>query len=181
MGVMGYTAPNIDRIGLEGIRFTDQYAQNSCTAGRASFITGQYPIRSGMVTVGVPGDKLGLQAASPSLAEVLKGAGYRTGQFGKNHLGDRNEHLPTVHGFDEFFGVLYHLNAEEEPEEVDYPNPTDFPEFRKKYGPRGVLHCWADGKGGQKIENTGPLTKKRMETCDDEFLAAAKTFIQAAH
>jgi arylsulfatase A-like enzyme len=120
MGTMGYFTPNIDRIGLEGIRFTDQYAQNSCTAGRASFITGQYPIRSGMVTVGVPGDELGLQAASPCLAEVLKKAGYRTGQFGKNHLGDRNEHLPTAHGFDEFFGNLYHLNTQEQPEYRGY-------------------------------------------------------------
>jgi len=127
MGTMGYSTPNIDRIGLEGIRFTDHYAQPSCTAGRAAFITGQYPIRSGMTTVGQPGDKLGLQAASPSLAEVLKQAGYRTGHFGKNHLGDRNEHLPTVHGFDEFFGNLYHLNTQEEAEQRDYQA------FGKKY------------------------------------------------
>src|ERR1051326_7545669 len=140
MGTMGYTTPRIDSIGMEGIRFTDHYAQPSCTAGRASFITGQYPIRSGMTTVGMPGDKLGLQAASPSLGEVMKKAGYRTGHFGKNHLGDRNEHLPTVHGFDEFFGNLYHLNAEEEPENPDYPKD---PAFRKRFGPRGVLKCKA--------------------------------------
>jgi arylsulfatase len=131
--------------------------------------------------VGLPGAELGLKAEDITIAEALKPLGYRTGQFGKNHLGDRDEHLPTMHGFDEFFGNLYHLNAEEEPEEVDYPNARDFPEFRKKFGPRGVLHCWADGKGGQKIENTGPLTRKRMETCDEEFLAAARKFIQAAH
>jgi arylsulfatase len=145
---MGYTTPNIDRIGLEGIRFTDHYAQNSCTAGRAAFITGQYPIRSGLVTVGVPGDKLGLQAASPCLAEVLKKAGYRTGHFGKNHLGDRNEHLPTVHGFDEFFGNLYHLNTQEQAEYPDYQKfaknyPGGAEAFAKKFGTRGVLHTYA--------------------------------------
>src|ERR1043166_9064770 len=180
MGTMGYTTPNIDRIGLEGIRFTDQYAQNSCTAGRASFITGQYPIRSGMVTVGVPGDKLGLQAASPCLAEMLKKAGYRTGQFGKNHLGDRNEHLPTVHGFDEFFGNLYHLNTQEQPEYRDYQNfakayPGGPEAFAQKFGTRGVLHSFAtdtddpteDARfgrvGKQKIEDTGTLTSERMK------------------
>ncbi len=180
-GMMGYKTPNIDRIANEGMIFTDSYAEQSCTAGRASFITGQCGLRTGLTKVGLPGAELGLKAEDITIAEALKPLGYRTGQFGKNHLGDRDEHLPTMHGFDEFFGNLYHLNAEEEPEEVDYPNAKDFPEFKKKYGPRGVLHCWADGKGGQKIENTGPLTKKRMETCDDEFLAAAKKFIQAAH
>ena len=180
-GMMGYKTPNIDRIADEGMLFTDSYAEQSCTAGRASFITGQCGLRTGLTKVGLPGAELGLKAEDITIAEALKPLGYRTGQFGKNHLGDRDEHLPTMHGFDEFFGNLYHLNAEEEPEEVDYPNAKDFPEFKKKYGPRGVLHCWADGKGGQKIENTGPLTKKRMETCDDEFLAAAKKFIQAAH
>src|SRR5579862_8857355 len=181
MGLMGYHTPNIDRIGKEGAVFTDFYGQQSCTAGRAAFITGQAPIRTGLTKVGMPGAKLGLSFEDPTVAEFLKNFGYATGQFGKNHLGDRDEHLPTVHGFDEFFGNLYHLNAEEEPEEVDYPNVKDFPEFKKKFGPRGVLHCWSDGKGGQKIENTGPLTTKRMETVDDEFLAAAKKFIQAAH
>src|ERR1700755_2139134 len=149
MGTMGYTTPNIDSIGMPGIGFTDHYAQNSCTAGRAAFITGQYPIRSGLVTVGVPGDKLGLQAASPSLAEVLKKVGYATGQFGKNHLGDRNEHLPTVHGFDEFFGNLYHLNAEEEPENVDYPKD---PAFRERFGPRGVLRCKASEQDDATVD-----------------------------
>ena len=180
-GMMGYSTPNIDRIANEGMIFTDSYAEQSCTAGRASFITGQCGLRTGLTKVGLPGAELGLKAEDITIAEALKPLGYRTGQFGKNHLGDRDEHLPTMHGFDEFFGNLYHLNAEEEPEEVDYPNAKDFPNFKKKFGPRGVLHCWADGKGGQKIENTGPLTKKRMETCDDEFLAAAKKFIQAAH
>ncbi len=180
-GVMGYRTPNIDRIAREGMIFTDAYAEQSCTAGRASFITGQCGLRTGMTKVGLPGAALGLQAEDITTAQALKPLGYRTGQFGKNHLGDRDEHLPTVHGFDEFFGNLYHLNAEEEPEHVDYPNEKDFPDFKKKYGPRGVLHCWSDGKGGQKIENTGPLTKKRMETCDEEFLEAAKTFIRAAH
>lgn len=170
---MGYSTPNIDRIGLEGIRFTDHYAQPSCTAGRVAFITGQYPIRSGMTTVGQPGDTLGLQAASPSLARVLKAQGYSTGHFGKNHLGDRNEHLPTMHGFDEFFGNLYHLNAEEEPENPDYPKD---PEFRKRFGPRGVLHSFADGR----IEDTGPLDKKRMESIDDEVTAHALRFIEDA-
>ena len=143
-GVMGYTTPNIDRIGREGVMFSDHYAQPSCTAGRAAFITGQYPIRSGLTTVGTPGGKLGLQAATPTLAEVLKAQGYATGQFGKNHLGDRNEHLPTVHGFDEFFGNLYHLNTEELPEQQDYPKD---PAFRAKFGPRGVLKCVATDDG----------------------------------
>lgn len=180
-GMMGYRTPNIDRIANEGMLFTDCYAEQSCTAGRASFITGQCGLRTGLTKVGLPGANLGLKAEDATIAEMLKLLGYATGQFGKNHLGDRDEHLPTMHGFDEFFGNLYHLNAEEEPEEYDYPNEKDFPDFRKKYGPRGVLHCWADGKGGQKIENTGPLTKKRMETVDDEFLAGAKKFIKAAH
>lgn len=180
-GVMGYRTPNIDRIAKEGMIFTDFYAEQSCTAGRASFLTGQCGLRTGLTKVGLPGADLGLKAEDITVAEALKPLGYRTGQFGKNHLGDRDEHLPTVHGFDEFFGNLYHLNAEEEPEEIDYPNEKDFPNFKKKYGPRGVLHCWADGKGGQKIENTGALTKKRMETIDDEFLAGAKKFIKAAH
>jgi arylsulfatase len=179
-GVMGYRTPNIDRIANEGMLFTDYYGEQSCTAGRASFITGQCGLRTGLTKVGLPGAALGSRAEDPTIAELLKPLGYSTGQFGKNHLGDRDEHLPTVHGFDEFFGNLYHLNAEEEPELRDYPPDKDFPEFKKKYGPRGVLHCWADGKGGQKIENTGPLTKKRMQTVDDEFCAAAKDFIRKA-
>jgi arylsulfatase len=181
MGVMGYRTPNIDRIAREGMMFTDYYGEQSCTAGRAAFITGQSTFRTGNSKVGLPGARLGLQPEDPTIAELLKSVGYATGQFGKNHLGDRDEHLPTAHGFDEFFGNLYHLNAEEEPEHPDYPSAKDFPEFRKKYGPRGVLHCWADGKGSQKIENTGPLTKKRMETVDDEFLDAAIGFIRKQH
>jgi arylsulfatase len=180
-GLMGYRTPNIDRIAKEGMMFTDSYAEQSCTAGRSSFITGQCGLRTGLTKVGLPGAELGLRAEDPTIAEMLKPLGYRTGQFGKNHLGDRDEHLPTMHGFDEFFGNLYHLNAEEEPEDPDYPTEKDFPNFKKNFGPRGVLHCWADGKGGQKIENTGPLTKKRMETVDDEFLAGAKKFIKASH
>lgn len=179
-GLMGYRTPNIDRIAEEGILFTDYYAEQSCTAGRASFITGQCGLRTGLTKVGLPGAELGMRAEDPNIPELLKDLGYATGQFGKNHFGDRDEHLPTMHGFDEFFGNLYHLNAEEEPELPDYPSEKDFPGFRKKYGPRGVLHCWADGKGGQKVENTGPLTKKRMETCDKEFAAAAKEFIKKA-
>jgi arylsulfatase A-like enzyme len=177
-GVMGYRTPNIDRIANEGMLFTDYYAEQSCTAGRAAFIMGQSVFRSGLSKVGLPGAAAGMQAEDPTIAELLKPLGYATGQFGKNHLGDRDEHLPTMHGFDEFFGNLYHLNAEEEPELRDYPSEKDFPEFRKKYGPRGVLHCWARPNGKQKIENTGPLTKKRMETVDDEFLAAAIDFIK---
>jgi arylsulfatase len=177
-GLMGYRTPNIDRIANEGMLFTDYYAEQSCTAGRASFITGQSGLRTGLTKVGLPGAELGMRAEDPTIAEILKPMGYATGQFGKNHLGDRDEHLPTMHGFDEFFGNLYHLNAEEEPELRDYPSPKDFPEFRKKYGPRGVLHCWANDDGTQKIENTGPLTKKRMETVDEEFLAGAKDFIK---
>ena len=176
-GMMGYQTPNIDRIAKEGVGFTDYYAQQSCTAGRAAFIGGSVPVRNGMTKVGLPGAKEGWQKTDVTMATVLKSQGYATGQFGKNHQGDRDEHLPTMHGFDEFLGNLYHFNAEEEPENLDYPKN---PEFRKKYGPRGVLHTWADGKGGQKIENTGPLTKKRMETIDDETVAAAKEFITRA-
>src|SRR5678809_864862 len=185
-GVMGYRTPNIDRIAAEGARYTDWYGQQSCTAGRAAFITGQSPIRTGLTKVGLPGADLGLQPEDPTLADLLKPLGYATGQFGKNHLGDRNEFLPTVHGFDEFFGNLYHLNAEEEPENPDYPKN---PEFRAKFGPRGVLKCKATDKddptedprfgrvGKQTIEDTGPLNRKRMETVDEEFLAAAQDFI----
>ena len=180
-GMMGYKTPNIDRIANEGMTFTDCYGEQSCTAGRAAFIMGQSVFRSGLSKVGLPGAEQGMRAEDPTIAELLKPLGYATGQFGKNHLGDRDEHLPTMHGFDEFFGNLYHLNAEEEPELRDYPPPSEFPNFRKNFGPRGVLHCWADGKGGQKIENTGALTRKRMETIDDEFVAAAKDFIRRAH
>lgn len=177
-GLMGYRTPNIDRIADEGMRFTDYYGEQSCTAGRAAFIMGQSVFRSGLSKVGLPGASLGMRPEDPTIAELLKPLGYATGQFGKNHLGDRDEHLPTMHGFDEFFGNLYHLNAEEEPELPDYPSAKDFPEFRKKYGPRGVLHCWSNGKGGQKIEDTGPLTKKRMETIDDEIVEGATKFIR---
>ena len=179
-GMMGRT-PNIDRIAKEGMLFTDHYGQPSCTAGRAAFLMGQMPIRTGMTTVGIPGSTRGIQKADPTLAEVLKTQGYATAQFGKNHLGDRNEFLPTAHGFDEWFGNLYHLNAEEEPEELDYPAQKN-PEYKTKFGPRGVMHAWAtttddattDPKfgrvGKQKIEDTGPLTRKRMETIDAEVL-----------
>jgi arylsulfatase len=173
-GQMGYRTPNIDRIGNEGAAFTDFYGQQSCTAGRAAFITGQNPIRTGLTKVGMPGANLGLQAEDPTIAELLKPLGYATGQFGKNHLGDRDEFLPTNHGFDEFFGNLYHLNAEEEPEDPDYPKD---PEFKKRYGPRGVIHSFADGR----IEDTGPLTKKRMETIDDEITEQALRFIDEAY
>jgi arylsulfatase A-like enzyme len=174
-GMMGYRTPNIDRIAEEGITFTDYYGQQSCTAGRACFITGQNPIRTGLTKVGMPGATVGLQAEDPTIAEMLKPLGYATGQFGKNHLGDRDEYLPTVHGFDEFFGNLYHLNAEEEPELPDYPKD---PAFKKEFGPRGVLHCVADGKGGQTITDTGPLTKKRMETIDEEITAKAIDWVE---
>jgi arylsulfatase len=180
-GLMGYRTPNIDRIASEGMTFTDYYGEQSCTAGRAAFITGQSTFRTGNSKVGLPGAELGLRPEDPTIAELLKPLGYATGQFGKNHLGDRDEHLPTMHGFDEFFGNLYHLNAEEEPEHPDYPSAKDFPDFRKKYGPRGVLHCWAQPDGTQKIENTGPLTRKRMETVDEEFLEAATAFIRKQH
>jgi len=173
-GLMGYPTPNIDRIANEGMLFTDYYGEQSCTAGRSAFITGQSPIRTGLTKVGTPGAPLGLQPGDPTLAELLKPLGYATGQFGKNHLGDRDEFLPTNHGFDEFFGNLYHLNAEEQPEDPDYPAS---PEFRKRFGPRGVIHSYADGK----IEDSGPLTRKRMETVDEEFLAGSLKFIDKAH
>ena len=185
-GMMGYRTPNIDRLAKEGAIFTDCYAQQSCTAGRAAFITGQSCFRTGLLKVGLPGAKEGLSEKDPTIADLVKPLGYATGQFGKNHLGDRNEFLPTVHGFDEFFGNLYHLNAEEEPENVDYPKN---PEFRAKFGPRGVMKCRASDKddptedarfgkvGKQTIEDTGPLTKKRMETVDEEFLEGAMNFI----
>jgi arylsulfatase len=182
-GMMGYRTPNIDRVANEGVSFTDYYGQQSCTAGRAAFITGQNPLRTGLTKVGMPGAPIGLQAEDPTIAELLKPLGYATGQFGKNHLGDRNEYLPTVHGFDEFFGNLYHLNAEEEPELPDYPKD---PAFLKNFGPRGVLHCFATATenpappdprfgtlGKQTVEDTGPLTKKRMETVDEEITSAA--------
>jgi len=187
MGVMGYRTPNIDRLASHGIIFTDYYAEQSCTAGRASFITGQHGMRTGLTKVGVPGATLGLRSEDPTIAELLKPLGYATGQFGKNHLGDRNEFLPTVHGFDEFYGNLYHLNAEEEPELRDYPKD---PAFRAKYGPRGVLDCKATdvvddtveprfGKvGKQIIKDTGPLTRKRMETIDDDVAERAVDYIK---
>jgi arylsulfatase len=177
-GIMGYETSNIDRLAKEGAMFTDWYGQQSCTAGRAAFITGQSPIRTGLTKVGLPGADLGLQPEDPTIADLLKPLGYATGQFGKNHLGDRDEFLPTAHGFDEFFGNLYHLNAEQEPENPDYPKD---PEFRKKFGPRGVLHSWAKPDGTQKIENTGSLNTKRMETVDQEFLSASLDFIDRAH
>lgn len=189
-GMMGYRTPNIDRIASEGAIFTDHYAQQSCTAGRAAFITGQSCFRTGLLKVGLPGAKEGLSEKDPTLAELLKPQGYVTGQFGKNHLGDRNEHLPTVHGFDEFFGNLYHLNAEDEPEHPDYPKN---PEFKAKFGPRGVMKCKASATddptedprfgrvGKQEIEDTGPLTKKRMETVDEEFLGSALNFIDRSN
>ena len=169
-GIMGYQTPNIDRIADEGIRFTDYYGDQSCTAGRSTFITGQSGLRTGLTKVGLPGADLGLQDRDITIAEVLKTHGYATGQFGKNHLGDKDEFLPTNHGFDEFFGNLYHLNAEEEPEDPDYPKD---PAFRKQFGPRGVIHSYADGR----VEDTGALTRKRMETADEEFVAAAKKFV----
>jgi len=189
-GTMGYRTPNIDRIATEGMMCTDSYGEQSCTAGRAAFITGQSVFRTGLSKVGMPGAPVGLQAEDPTIAELLKPLGYATGQFGKNHLGDQNKFLPTVHGFDEFFGNLYHLNAEQDPEDPDYPKD---PRFREAFGPRGVLRCWATDKddpteqprwgrvGKQRIEDTGPLTTKRMETCDDDFVAAAKDFIKRQH
>jgi arylsulfatase len=176
-GMMGYETPNIDRIAKEGISFTDYYGQQSCTAGRAAFLGGNVPVRTGMTKVGMPGAKEGWQESDITIATVLKDLGYATGQFGKNHQGDRDEHLPTNHGFDEFFGNLYHLNAEEEPENEDYPADlvlADGRTFEEAYGPRGVIHSYADGR----IEDTGPLTKKRMETIDEESLEAAKKFIR---
>ncbi|HYN16875.1 MAG TPA: arylsulfatase [Actinomycetes bacterium] len=176
-GLMGYRTPNIDRVADEGMRFTDYYGEQSCTAGRSAFITGQSVFRTGLSKVGLPGADLGLRAEDPTIAELLKPLGYATGQFGKNHLGDKDEFLPSNHGFDEFFGNLYHLNAEEEPELPDYPRAEDFPNFRERFGPRGVIHSWADGR----IEDTGPLTKKRMETVDEEFRDAAVDFIDRQH
>jgi arylsulfatase len=188
-GMMGYATPNIDRIANEGLSFTDYYGEQSCTAGRASFITGQSGIRTGLLKVGLPGAPVGLQAEDPTLAELLKNHGYRTGQFGKNHLGDRNAYLPTVHGFDEFFGNLYHLNAEEEPENPNYPQD---PAFRAQFGPRGVLRCSATEAesdvvdprfgpmGRQTCEDTGPLTIERMKNVDEEFLQASLDFMEAA-
>ena len=189
-GAMGYQTPNIDRIGREGIEFTDYYGQQSCTAGRAAFITGQNPIRTGLTKVGAPGAFAGLQPQDPTIADLLKPLGYVTGQFGKNHFGDRNMFLPTVHGFDEFYGNLYHLNAEDEPEEPDYPK---MPMFKAMFGPRGVLHCKASDAddstedtrfgrvGKQTIEDTGPLNKKRMETIDDDITERTIEFIKKAH
>jgi arylsulfatase A-like enzyme len=192
-GLMGYRTPNIDRIAAEGMRFTDSYGEQSCTAGRAAFITGQSVYRTGMSKVGVPGADVGLAAEDPTIADLLKPLGYATGQFGKNHLGDLNKYLPTVHGFDEFFGNLYHLNAEEEPELPDYPKEKEFPRLYQLQLPRGVLHSWAteeddateDPKfgrvGKQRIEDTGPLTKKRMETIDDETIPVAIDFMRRQH
>ena len=186
-GLMGYRTPNIDRVAREGMMFTDYYAEQSCTAGRASFITGQHGMRTGLTKVGLPGAKTGLQKEDPTIATLLKQRGYATAQIGKNHLGDRNEYLPTVHGFDEFYGNLYHLNAEEEPELPDYPKD---PEFRAKFGPRGVLDCRATDEddptvdprfgrvGKQKCKDTGPLTRKRMETIDDEIAERSAEFIK---
>ncbi len=188
-GMMGGRTPNIDRIAAEGALFTDCYGQQSCTAGRAAFITGQHPFRTGLLKVGLPGAELGLRPEDPTIADLLKNHGYMTGQFGKNHLGDRNEYLPTVHGFDEFFGNLYHLNAEEEPEDPQYPKD---PKFKQRFGPRGALRCRATdvddptadprfGRvGKQTIEDTGPITRKRMETVDEEFLAGSLDFMERA-
>jgi arylsulfatase len=192
-GLMSYRTANIDRLAREGMKFTDSYGEQSCTAGRSAFITGQSVFRTGLSKVGIPAAPVGLQAEDPTIAELLKNHGYATAQFGKNHLGDLNKYLPTAHGFDEFFGNLYHLNAEEDPETADYPPEKDFPEFRKRFGPRGVIHSWASDKddsteeprwgrvGKQRIEDTGPLAKKRMETCDDEFVGAAKEWIKRQH
>jgi arylsulfatase A-like enzyme len=183
-GLMGYHTPNIDRIAKEGMLFTDSYGEQSCTAGRSSFITGQSVYRTGLSKVGLPGAPIGMNEKIITIAAALKNQGYATGQFGKNHLGDLNHMLPTNHGFDEFYGNLYHLNAEEEPEGDDYP--ADVPGFKERFGPRGVLHSFATDKddptdqprwgkvGKQKIEDTGPLTRKRMETCDDDFVARAR-------
>ncbi len=173
-GIMGYETPNIDRLASEGVIFTDAYAQQSCTAGRAAFILGQHPFRTGLLTIGMPGSEHGIPDWAPTIADLVKDHGYMTGQFGKNHLGDQDRHLPTNHGFDEFFGNLYHLNAEEEPETYYYPKDQ---EFHKKYGPRGVIKSTADGT----IEDTGPMTRKRMETADEEFLATGLDFIERAH
>ncbi len=176
-GIVGYQTPNIDRIAKEGMIFTDYYGEQSCTAGRSSFITGQSVFRTGLSKVGLPGAKNGMHEKDPTIAKALKSKGYVTGQFGKNHLGDQDKHLPTNHGFDEFFGNLYHLNAEEEPEHEDYPKASEYPNFKKRFGPRGVIHSYADGR----IEDTGPLTKKRMETIDDTTVEEALRFINEAH
>lgn len=175
-GLMGYKTPNIDRVAAEGMIFTDYYGEQSCTAGRSAFITGQSVFRTGLSKVGLPGAELGMQTEDPTIATVMKSEGYVTGQFGKNHLGDKDEHLPTNHGFDEFYGNLYHLNAEEEPENLDYPDEEKYPEFKKRFGPRGVIHSYAGGE----IEDTGPLTRKRMETVDDETVERALAFIEQA-
>jgi arylsulfatase A-like enzyme len=192
-GLMGYQTPNIDRIAKDGMMFIDSYGEQSCTAGRSSFITGQSVYRTGLSKVGIPGAPVGMNEKLVTIAALLKEQGYATGQFGKNHLGDLNHMLPTNHGFDEFFGNLYHLNAEEEPEMDNYPSKKEFPKFFETFGPRGVIHSWATDKndptemprwgkvGKQKIEDTGPLTRKRMESCDDEFVLAAKDFIQRQH
>ncbi|MFY9869780.1 MAG: arylsulfatase [Candidatus Nitrosopolaris sp.] len=192
-GLMGYQTPNIDRIAKEGMMFTDSYGEQSCTAGRSSFITGQSVYRTGLSKVGIPGAPVGMSEKIVTIAALLKEQGYATGQFGKNHLGDLNHMLPTNHGFDEFFGNLYHLNAEEEPEMDNYPSKKEFPKFFETFGPRGVIHSWATDKddstemprwgkvGKQKIEDTGPLTRKRMESCDDEFILATKDFIKRQH
>ena len=183
-GMMGYETPNIDRIAREGLSFTDYYGQQSCTAGRAAFVGGNVPVRTGMTKVGLPGAKEGWQESDVTVAAVLKGQGYATGQFGKNHFGDRDEHLPTNHGFDEFFGNLYHLNAEEEPENRDYPADMVLPNgktFKEQYGPRGVMKCKVNPGGTQSIVNTGALTKERMEIIDDQTVAAAKDFIKRQH
>ncbi len=177
-GLVGYQTPNIDRVAKEGMMFTDYYGEQSCTAGRAAYIMGQSVFRTGLSKVGLPGAEQGMREEDPTIAGLLKAQGYVTGQFGKNHLGDKDSHLPTNHGFDEFFGNLYHLNAEEEPENEDYPKD---PAFRKRFGPRGVIHSRAQADGTQKIEDTGPLTKKRMEVVDDETLAGALRFIEDSH
>jgi len=173
-GLMGFRTPNIDRVAREGMLFTDYYAEQSCTAGRSAFITGQSVFRTGLSKVGIPGADIGLRKEDPTIAELLKPLGYATGQFGKNHLGDKDEFLPTAHGFDEFYGNLYHLNAEEDPEHANYPKDNDIPGFRKRFGPRGVIHSFVDGR----IEDTGPLTKKRMETIDDDVAARSADFLE---
>jgi arylsulfatase A-like enzyme len=173
-GLMGFRTPNIDRIASEGVKFTDYYGEQSCTAGRSAFITGQSVFRTGLSKVGLPGADLGLSGEDPTIAELLKEQGYATAQFGKNHLGDKDEFLPTNHGFDEFYGNLYHLNAEEEPELPDYPDAKEFPDFAKQFGPRGVIHSYADGR----IEDTGPLTKKRMETIDDDIADRSVEYVK---
>jgi arylsulfatase len=180
-GLMGYRTPNIDRLADEGMRFTDAYGEQSCTAGRSAFITGQSVYRTGLSKVGLPGSDAGIQPEDPTIAQLLKPLGYATAQYGKNHLGDKDEHLPTSHGFDEFFGNLYHLNAEEEPEHEDYPDPERFPQFRSRFGPRGVLHCRREADGTTHIEDTGPLTRERMETIDDEIIDGATDFMRRKH